>query len=223
MGGRFSGILRILGLIGVVAMFFFLRCVFPSLATALLAIGGIIAVLIVILVAVVIYLALRKPKDKGDTTAAANMHAILTKGRSSLMELRRMGMKIKNQQIRKLNEEICDTANKILRALKEQPEDIPRVRQFFNYCLPMLSSILMKYVRLEESGVPAENMTESAISCLGDIKTAMEKQYTSLFDNDLLDLTVEMEVLTLVCRRDGLLTEDSFQIQGENRNIILTL
>jgi len=36
----------------------------------------------------------------------------------------------------------------------------------------------------------------------------MEKQYSSLFDDDKLDLTVDMEALTLACKRDGLLDEE---------------
>lgn len=51
----------------------------------------------------------------------------------------------------------------------------------------------------------------------------MEKQYTNLFDNDKLDLTVEMEVLRQMCKQDGLLTEDAIQLQDGNRNISLTL
>jgi len=179
--------------------------------------------LIVILVAVVIYFAFRKPKGKEGAPGAVDVNAILSKGRSNLMELRRMGMRVRNQQIRKLSEDICGIADKILRTLKEQPEDMPRVRQFFNYYLPTLGSILLKYVRLEESGVPAAKMTESTIACLGDIKTAMSKQYSNLFDNDMLDLSVEMEALTLACRRDGLLEEESFLCQDGDRNITLTL
>jgi hypothetical protein len=40
----------------------------------------------------------------------------------------------------------------------------------------------------------------------------MEKQYNSLFDDDKLDLTVDMEALTLACKRDGLLEKE----EGEN-------
>lgn len=221
--GDYSGVLGIFGLIGAVILYVVLQRVFPSLATTLLVVGGVIAALIAILVAVVIYFAFRKTKGKEEAPGAVDVSAVLAKGRSNLMELRRMGMRVKNQQIRKLNEEICGTADKILRTLKEQPEDVHRVRQFFNYYLPTLGNILLKYVRLEESGVPAANMTESTISCLGDIKIAMGKQYTNLFDKDLLDLSVEMEALTLACRRDGLLEEESFQLQDGDRNITLTL
>jgi len=222
MGGNFSGILGILALAGVGVLYFFLKQVFPSLAGALLIIGGIIAALIIVLVALVIYFAFRKPKNK-TSVPNSELNEALSKGRSNLMELRRLGMRLKNQQLRKLNDDICAVSDKILRALKDHPEDMVGVRRFFNYYLPTLGSILLKYVQLEESGVPAENVTESAISCLGDIKTAMEKQYENLFNNDILDLTVEMEVLTLTCKRDGLLEDEGVRLQDGDRTLTLTL
>lgn len=223
MDNKFSGILGVLGLIGAVVLYFILRKVFPSLATAMLVVGAVIVALIVILVVVVLFFALRKPKRKDGPAADNDVTAVLTKGRTNLTELRRMGIRIKNLKVRKLNEEICVIIDKILRALKEQPEDIPRVRQFLNYYLPPLGEILLKYVRVEESGVPAESVTQNTIAWLGDIKTAMEKQYANLFDDDILDLTVEMETLTLACKRDGLLTGEGTSLQDGDRSITLTL
>ena len=112
-----------------------------------------------------------------------------------------------------MSEEICGIADKILRALKEQPKDIPSARQFLNYYLPTLGSILLKYVQVEESGMPTAELTENIITCLGDIKIAMEKQYANLFEDDMLDLSVEMEALTLACKRDGLLDDEDFSFQ----------
>ncbi|MBR2504054.1 MAG: hypothetical protein IKB62_08020, partial [Oscillospiraceae bacterium] len=63
----------------------------------------------------------------------------------------------------------------------------------------------------EESGVPAENIAESTVKCLEDIKKATEKQYAALFDDDILDMSVEMEALTIACKRDGLLTDGDFR------------
>ena len=39
----------------------------------------------------------------------------------------------------------------------------------------------------------------------------MEKQYNNLFEDDILDLTVEMKILTQMCKKDGLLTEADFE------------
>lgn len=223
MDNKYSGIVGFLGLIAAVVLYFVLRKIFPSLATAMLVMGGIIVALIVILVVVILVFALRKPKDKTGPAGDNDVSAVLAKGRTNLAELRRMGIRIKNLKVRKLNEEICVIIDKILRALKEQPDDIPRVRQFLNYYLPTMGEILLKYVRLEESGIPAETVTENTILWLGDIKTAMERQYINLFSDDILDLTVEMETLTLACKRDGLLIGESVTLQDGDRSITLTL
>lgn len=212
---KLSGIGGILCLAGAIALFLFLRRFFPVLSTVFLVIAGIALLLVILLVVLVIVFSRQKPEEKESAKALADVNAVLSKGRSNLMELRRLEMRVKDSRIRRLSEEICRIIDRILRTLKEQPEDIPAVRQFLNYYLPTLGSILLKYVRLEESGVPVAEITENTISCLGDIKAAMERQYANLFENDMLDLSVEMEALTLACKRDGLLTDEDFEKNGK--------
>ena len=216
-----SGFSGILCLIGAVAFFLCLRHFFPALSTVFLVIAGIALVLVILLVVLVIVFSRQKPEEKERAKASADVNAILVKGRSNLMELRRLEMRVKDSRIRALSEEICRSIDRILRTLKEQPEDIPAVRQFFNYYLPTLGSILLKYVRLEESGVPTAEITENTVSCLNDIRTAMEKQYANLFEDDMLDLSVEMEALTTACKRDGLLDDEGFQENGMKVNLTL--
>ena len=81
--------------------------------------------------------------------------------------------------------------------------------------LPLLSGILRKYTRLEQSGVPTEEVTARTIDCLRDLETASQKQYESLFDNDVVDITADMQVLTQLCRQNGLLEETPRQKQFE--------
>ncbi len=206
-----SGILFFLFIIGFIVLFFVSKKFFPILSTILFIFAVIVILLIVLLVVLVIYFSNSKPKiNKGNTTTDAT-DTILTKGRENLMEIRRLAMRIRNMQIRSTNEQICRTIDKILRTLKEQPEDIPRVRQFLNYYLPTLKSILTKYIKLQESGVPAEDITQNTIKHMNDIKTAMDKQYANLFNDDILDMSVEMKALTIACKRDGLLSDEDFK------------
>ena len=151
-----------------------------------------------------------------------SVNELLNKGRRNVMELQMMTVKVKNKEVRSISEEICGIAESILKVLKEQPEDMRKVRQFLNYYLPTLGSILEKYVRLEKNGVPNAELTEKTILHLGEIRTAMQKQYETLFADDILDLSVEMEALTQACRRDGLLGEE-FYVQDGNGEIKLTL
>lgn len=212
MQNKSSGVFGILGVIGAVILFLVLRSFFPSLTTILLVIAGIVLLLVALLVVLVIYFSKKEPRENGGKTSA-DANAVLAKARSKVVELRQLEIRAKNQQVRDLSEEICGIADKILRALKEQPKDIPSARQFLNYYLPTLGSILLKYVQVEESGMPAAELTENIITCLGDIKIAMEKQYANLFEDDMLDLSVEMEALTLACKRDGLLDDEDFSFQ----------
>ncbi|MDO4733314.1 MAG: 5-bromo-4-chloroindolyl phosphate hydrolysis family protein [Bacillota bacterium] len=180
MGDK-SGIFGFLGLAAVIGLFLLLRRFFPSLSTIFLVIGGILLLLLVVVVTLVIILAFRKPKPKAGQNTAVDGSVILSRGRAKLMELRRLSMQIKNPMIRKESQEICTLADKILRSLREQPENIPRMRQFLNYYLPTLGSILVKFVRLEANGVPARNVIESCIASLLDIKTALGKLHANLF------------------------------------------
>mgnify|MGYP002512767392 FL=1 len=188
-----------------------------------MVIMGVVLLFVVLLVALVVFFAFRKPKGMSGNTISGDIDTILAKGRSNLLELRQLTTRLKNQQIRSLSGDVCGIIDKILKALKEQPEDIPTVRRFFNYYLPTLGGILLNFLRLEKSGVPAADTTEKVLACLSDIRIAMEKQYANLFDNDKLDLTVEMEVLRQMCKQDGLLAEDTIQLQDGKRNISLTL
>lgn len=201
-----SGITGILGLAGIVALFLLARRFLPSLATVMLWIAGIAAVVLIILIGLVIYFSVTGSKEKNNPDSPA---AVLTKARSEMMELRRSQIRIKNKEIASLCREITDIGDKILAVLKQKPDSVAGVRQFLNYYLPTLGKILGTYVRVEESGSMTDELSGNTVTHLGEIKKAMEKQYDSLFDNDKLDLSVDMEALTLACKRDGLLEDEN--------------
>jgi len=224
-----------LSTIAVIALIILLIKIAPMLFT-LIKIGMILSIVgIVALVVLVIYFAFHQnekktddakktpdsdgvpPKDEEpDPDLTDEQNEILKTGRAHLMDIRRRIPYIQNIPIRTVSGKICDEADKILKTLRKKPELIVRVRQFLNYYLPTLSSILEKYIRLEQSGVAADNTSEMTLEHLIDIKHAMERQYEALFDDDKLDLTVEMEALKIACLRDGLLTEEDFSPKLEN-------
>lgn len=221
MSNQSSGGLGILGLVGAAVLFLILRRFSPSLSRLFLIIGIIAIFCVLALVALVMYFAFRKPKKKTDS--ASNRTVLLQKGRSDLLELRQLTLRIHDQRIRKSGEEVCRVVEKILAALKEQPEDIPKAHQLFSYYLPTFGGILQRYARLEQSGVPVADDAEKVAVCLDGIQVAMRKMYDSLYDDDKLDLTVEIETLKQICRQDGLLAEAVIQIEDGEQNITLSL
>ena len=215
MNQKSSGLMGLLGVIAGVIVLLAARRYAPGLANVLLFMIGACMVLLVLLVIAVLYFALRKPKKTEEQKAAEEIHAVIKNGRQNLMGLRRMSMEVKNAHVRTLSTEICGSIEKIFRTLKERPEQFDSLRQFFNYYLPTLEKILVKFREIEASGVPTEEVTGNTIECMENIKMAMEKQYRNLFENDILDLTVEMEVLTQICKRDGLLTDADFKTDNK--------
>jgi len=206
--GKNTGLLGFLGLIACVALYFVSRRFFPALSTLLLWVFGIAAALIVLLVAVVMFAAFHKPKKTPEQAKLDVQNEILKKARASMMDLRTASMRVKNREVQSSAQQICVTLDQILKVLKEQPEDIAKARSFLNHSLPMLSGILKKFVRLEQSGAPNADVTAQTAVCLRDLETAAQKQYDNLFANDVVDITADMEVLTQLCRQNGLLEED---------------
>ena len=190
------------------AILLFGRPRIPSILRTLLTLMAIAALLIVAVIIVVFILALKKSKDPV-VQAKAEEKNTLTKGRNTLMQLRNTAANAKDDTVRALANDICAAADRILQELKSQPDDVTRMRQFLNYYLPTTHAIVAKYVRVEESGVDLGDMTENVIRCLTDVRTAMNKLYANLFEDDKIDLSVEMETLLLAAKRDGLLDDDA--------------
>ena len=135
---------------------------------------------------------------------------ILGDGEEDLKEIQQHVAKLRDPNIKGQASAILKTIQDILKELKARPENISAVRKFFKYYLPTLDSILGKYERIE-GGVIKPEQKQLVSKYLGDIKKAMDKQYANLFEDDMLDLSVEMEVMTNACKQDGLLTEEDFK------------
>ena len=160
----------------------------------------------------------REVKD----TLSPEDRAVLDTGDRNLAKVRGEAGAVHNEAVREAANIACAQAHNILTTLREKPEAIPRVRQFLNYYLPTLGTILTKYREMEQNNMADAAMTDKVLSYLEDIRSAMKKQHRSLFEADILDLTVEMEAMTMAFRRDGLLTDAEMSAETSG-DINLTL
>ena len=167
---------------------------------------------------------LKRKKAEGRALTDDNA-ALLAKARENLMHLRRIVMRVKNAEIHKKGNEICGQLDMIVQTLKEKQEKIPVARQCLNYYMPTIGDVLTKYQRLEDSGIPADDMTKKVDMYLRDAKIAMSKQYESLFEDDKMDISVDIEAMRMTARREGLLEENESEEKGkkEEQKITLTL
>lgn len=207
---KLSGISGLLGIVCCIALYLLLRRFFPGLSVVFLMILGVIVLGLLVVLAMVIFLAFRKPREAQGKPTASDVTAALSQGRQELMEIRRTAMYVKHTQIKAYTDEICAAADRILKTLKEQPENIANVRKFFSYYLPTLSKILRKFRQLEEGNVLTAETQTTAINCLENIKVAMDQQYRNLFEDDIIDITAEMKVMNRILQGDGLLGDEDF-------------
>ena len=216
MDEKSSGAVGLLAIALSIGVLIAAKMFFPSLFTVLLWIIGIIVVLILVLVGAVIYFAFRKPKEDESDSNKAKANLVISEGRNRVMSVRRNCGGIRNTEIKNTGIKVCVQAEKILEAFRKKPELITKNRQFFTYYLPTFGSIIEKYCELEKSGVGTKNMAEKVLGHLYDMENAFKKQYESLFHGDVLDLSVDIEAMTIACKRDGLLSDTDFIKNEEN-------
>ena len=196
----------------------------PSVFTAFAWVAGIAVVILIAVIVLIVLLANKaaralkkddpKPKPEAPQTQTGTSNlppeqaAIINKGRADLLVVRQILARIHNPEISKAGNDICASLDKLLMTLREKPEKIKGCRQFLNYYIPTLAEVLTKYSRLEASGVVTPENTEKVLNFLIDFRKASGKQYQSLFEDDKLDMTVDIEAMSIAIRRDGLLDDD---------------
>lgn len=187
--------------------------ILPRLGKLLLLGGGLIGFGIIALVVALIVTSFRG--NAGTSTKRAELAPeqteLINNGKSKVISIRSTLGKIKNSEIRENGYSICRTCDRIFKALIEQPKSITSARQFLTYYLPTINLILEKYEKVERSGTDSGKMAEKVNSYLKDVDKALSKFYTNLFEDEKLDLTVEMEAMTMAVKRDGLITDDELR------------
>ena len=177
----------------------------PSLAVT----GGIVMGALLILVAAIMFISLKTSNEEAKQKAAdMNMDpadaAILSQARKELTGLRVLNARIREPEIRNASNEICGIMEKVLAALKAEPSRIGEAQMFLQYYLPTQKNILTKYHQIAESGVAHDELKEKVMAHLADIKTATEKLLANVYENDMMDISAEMELMNMSIKEDGL-------------------
>ena len=209
MENKHSGTLGTVFLIGAAALAVVFRNTLPVVSLILIVLAG----GFLLLLGVIIFFAFYKPRLRPEEARAVQAAEQLQGGRSALVTLRMRCARIRDGSIREVGGEVCERISAVLATLKEQPEDMNKAGMLFSYYIPTVDRILLKYEQLERGGFVTEDILATTAACLSDVKSAMEKMNTKLFEDDILDLSVEMSTLTQMCKRQGLLTDGDLSVK----------
>ena len=106
---------------------------------------------------------------------------------------------------------VSDTLEKTPKNLRVDPSDLQDCRRLASYYLPVIQKLCDKYVFLisQSAGAAEEAKTRTELQAqiedtFAGIDSALKKQLDALYQNDSLDISTDIEVLSQMLRRDGL-------------------
>ena len=172
-----------------------------------LALGGLIGIIVFAMIGGV--LIAREGAKKADAKQLPNGQRLdpeysgkLKQASKDVRAARNNAYRIQNLGLRGVALDALDKAEKVVTEMNNQPEEIRRSTQFFNYYIPTISVVLEKYLALEGSGNLEADTAEKTAAYLNEMGTAFEKQYNAMFKDEALDLTVEIEAMQKALKRD---------------------
>lgn len=114
---------------------------------------------------------------------------------------------IADEEVSAKIDRIEDLTRKIFAILDQRPEKEAQLYNFMNYYLPTTLKALESYARLEAQGVEtaAIRVAKQKINrALDELADGYEKQLDKLFEDDVVDITADIDVMRKMLQKDGL-------------------
>lgn len=114
---------------------------------------------------------------------------------------------IADEEVSRKIDRIEDLTRKIFAILEQRPEKEPQLYNFMNYYLPTTLKALESYARLEAQGIETAAIREAKQKinhALDELADGYEKQLDKLFEDDVVDITADIDVMRKMLHKDGL-------------------
>lgn len=141
------------------------------------------------------------------STGDAERDALLADGKVAVLELDTLCAKIGKPDVAAKVREIRELTQKIYDDVRKDANDFKAARRFLDYYRPTTQTLLSRYVELQNSTVSSENIESAKIrieNMLDGIITAYGKELNGLYENDLVDITADIQVMEKKMAAEGL-------------------
>ncbi len=155
----------------------------------------------------------RRKEEASKIPLTGNQQAdnVILKGQEMLDTIRRENIVITDPTLSAQMDTLADKCQTIFRTVSAEPSKAPHVRKFMNYYLPTTLKVLANYRTMQQSGVSYAGMTqarESAVRCMDMVLTACQKQIDALHQENMLDISTDIDVMEQMLKRDGYVEND---------------
>lgn len=141
------------------------------------------------------------------STGDAERDALLADGKTAVSELQKIGAKVKDRTVAQKVDTIAELTAKLYDDVRKDPSDFRPVRRFTDYYRPTTEKLLRRYTELQDSEIESENICgakKRIEDMLDSIITAYQKELNSLYENDLVDITADIQVMEQKMAAEGL-------------------
>lgn len=130
----------------------------------------------------------------------------LEEAREDFESIRRSLEKIQDRGLWEESKRLYDTSSNILAYLEKNPDKISMAGRFIDYYQDTASSLLKKYVELQNSGLDTSetrNLKENTKKAICMLNKAFEQQFQRMMRNGLMDMDVEIQMIENMMKMEG--------------------
>lgn len=141
------------------------------------------------------------------STGNDDIDALLANGKIAVSTLDTLSTQIREPVTAQKVSQLRDLTQKIYDDVKKDPVDFKPARRFLDYYRPTTEKLLSRYVELQDSTIGSENISQAKSrieGMLDSIITAYRKELDSLYENDLVDITADIQVMEKKMAAEGL-------------------
>jgi len=135
---------------------------------------------------------------------AEEISTTIAEAEAQISGIEQANKQINNRSFNQRINIICDHAREIVAMLEEDPGDIRRSRKFLNIYLDGALKVTVGYADMQ-SKHQAGQLTENFENVLQTIESVFIEQKQKLLEDDVLDLDVQIEVLTAQLKHEGVI------------------
>lgn len=140
-------------------------------------------------------------------TGDAIADEVIRKGYELIEQIQEENDLIPDPALSKQMDDLERLCGQIFKTVAERPKKAPQIRRFMDYYLPTTLKMLKSYRVMDQREVTGQNAQEARsriVKAMGVVLSACEKQLETLYHDDMLDVTTDIEVLEQMLKRDGL-------------------
>ena len=130
----------------------------------------------------------------------------LDQAKRSVSELRRMRMNMQNREFRDRLDRLGDWGEKIVKQIRDDHRDLKRAREFLNVYLEGAIKVTANYLKTHgHTGEQAAALETRYSELLEGMEREFQAQHARLLRDDVLDLDVELELLSQQLKQKGMM------------------